>query len=412
MNKIYIVAGERNMRLAQSEGGLWANVGQTTRNVYERLRDDDYKRKAAGGKWMVLFEQDVGDMTTDKQIHPLLKNHPDVSWDAESHNTEEFFFKRDTGDGAIARQIVSDVLQQFCLPVLQQENARLKNEINDAQEEIEKKEKIIKLLASGEMVHRAYERLAETEKECQDIKLENTRLQQEKTASIRPQTGRPHQRYEEEKQAHARVKSELDVLKRDAQNKRQPADNSTSMWIWTIPLALLSYFGGCTRAENKWEDTPWKDATPAQVIEYTAYTSDLVEQNSRLKTKIQELTAEKDKVKSVPHDPSITVKVPARRATRRTPHVASTPAPLEATAQVKAGPIETVFALSSCTALNYDGNGEIQCETADSIIRVKGSDLYKCEGRKISFKTIGGSIIASCNGGIYGSHRGTVTITQ
>ena len=50
-NKIYIVAGERNMKLAQIEGGLWANVGQTTRGVSDRLRDDDYKRKAAGGKW-------------------------------------------------------------------------------------------------------------------------------------------------------------------------------------------------------------------------------------------------------------------------------------------------------------------------------------------------------------------------
>lgn len=184
MNKIYIVAGERNMRLAQSEGGLWANVGQTTRNVYERLRDDDYKRKAMGGELMVLFEQDVGDMTTDKQIHPLLKNHPDVSWSPKSSNTEEFFFKGDLGDGVVARKIVSEVLQKVCLPVLLQENARLKNEINDAQEEIEKKEKIIKQITSGDMLQLAMERLLETEKECQEIKDENERLQQEQEKAL------------------------------------------------------------------------------------------------------------------------------------------------------------------------------------------------------------------------------------
>jgi len=127
-NKIYVVAGERNMKLAQIEGGLWANVGQTTRDVSDRLRDDDYKRKAAGGKWQVLLNQDVGESLSDHQVHPFLKQHPEVSWDRESDNTEEFFFKGDPGDGSVARQIVSEILRRICVPLLQQENSKLHEE--------------------------------------------------------------------------------------------------------------------------------------------------------------------------------------------------------------------------------------------------------------------------------------------
>jgi len=118
-NKIYIVAGARNMQLAQaSGGGLWANVGQTTRQVSERLRDDDYKRKAAGGAWQVLFSQDVGDLS-DKEIHPILKAHPRVHWE-KSDNTEEFLFLDDPGDGSKAKEIVREILSSFSLIVDEQ----------------------------------------------------------------------------------------------------------------------------------------------------------------------------------------------------------------------------------------------------------------------------------------------------
>ena len=431
-NKIYIVAGERNMRLAPTEGGLYANVGQTTRSVADRLRDDDYKRKAAGGKWQVLLEQEVGDLTTDKQIHPLLKRHPDVSWDPDSDNTEEFFFRGDPGDGSVARLIVGGILQQICLPHLQQENARLTGDIAQLGEEIAKRDEIIRSISSGEMVQRAMSRFMDASKENDELRSENDRLKAERTSSIferqagsriNEENRRLRQWHEEEKRAHARVKSELDTLKNSTQRRRHDTEAPTPMWLWAIPLALLSYCGGCTREESKWEDTLsreqlaekhhyaalWReDATPEKVenelISQWKYASDLVEQNSRLKSKIQELTAEKDKAKSNPHNPSLTAKVPP-------PNPRPRPLQRARRAQVKGGPIETVSALSSCTALNYvSGSGEIKCETADSIIKVKGEDLYKCEGRKISFKTVGGSIIASCNG-IYGSHRGTVTIT-
>jgi len=136
-NKIYIVAGERNMKSAAQQGGLYANVGQTSRQVSERLRDDDYKRKAAGGKWNILYEQPVGDLS-DHAIHPLLKNHPRIRWE-NSDNTEEFLFLDDPGDGSEARKIVHEILSQRCVPLLKgkleeisQENASLKRELTIA----------------------------------------------------------------------------------------------------------------------------------------------------------------------------------------------------------------------------------------------------------------------------------------
>lgn len=133
-NTIYIVAGERLMRTAGNLGGLYANVGQTSRTPEERLTDDDYRRKAAGGKWQVLFRYPVGGFLTDKQIHPLLKGHPDVRWDPDSHNTEEFFFVGDPGDGSVAAGILMEILRQNHAPLLQEEVRSLRGALEAAQQ--------------------------------------------------------------------------------------------------------------------------------------------------------------------------------------------------------------------------------------------------------------------------------------
>jgi len=135
-NKIYIVAGERNMELAAlRRGGLYVNVGQTTREVEDRLRDDDYKRKAAGGKWKVILQQDVGELT-DKDIHPILKKHPRIYWDPNSNNTEEFLFVDDPGDGSVAKKTVIEILTPYCQSLLKKENENLQNRINALEEEV------------------------------------------------------------------------------------------------------------------------------------------------------------------------------------------------------------------------------------------------------------------------------------
>ena len=135
-NKIYIVAGERNMELAALGGrGLYVNVGQTTRDVEDRLRDDDYKRKAAGGKWKVILQQDVGELT-DKDIHPILKKHPRISWDPDSNNTEEFLFVDDPGDGSVARKTVIEILTPYCQSLLKKENENLRDRISALEEEV------------------------------------------------------------------------------------------------------------------------------------------------------------------------------------------------------------------------------------------------------------------------------------
>ena len=241
-NKIYIVACEMSMQCARAgltdlragSNGLWANVGQTTRNVYERLRDDDYKRKQMGGELMVLFEQDVGDMTTDKQIHPLLKQHPDVSWNPKSTNTEEFFFKGDLGDGVVARKIVSEVLQKVCLPVLLQENARLAGDVTQLSEEITKRDEIISNISSGAAMQSAMSRLADTSKENDELKTENDllheSLQQVKESFIFEQQA--VNRIKEENRLLCKrndhtlelldsVESELDSLKREVDEDQE-----------------------------------------------------------------------------------------------------------------------------------------------------------------------------------------------
>lgn len=51
---IYLVAGSRNVTTAHSQGGLWANVGETSKSVEERLEALDYGRKAAGEDWIQI----------------------------------------------------------------------------------------------------------------------------------------------------------------------------------------------------------------------------------------------------------------------------------------------------------------------------------------------------------------------
>jgi len=126
-NKIYIVADERNMNAAVIHGGLYANVGQTKHSVAERLRCNDYARKASGGKLKILFDQEVGSLFKDQDLHPHLKAHRDVVW-VKSTNTEEFLFKNDPGDGSVAKKIVGDLLKTHCLPLIQKEVKRLQEE--------------------------------------------------------------------------------------------------------------------------------------------------------------------------------------------------------------------------------------------------------------------------------------------
>jgi hypothetical protein len=112
-HKLYIVAGERNMSAAQVLGGLYANVGMTTRTVYDRLRDRDYRRKQSSGKWRVILEdKNIGNYL-DEHVHRILKQRDDVKWDPESPNTEEFLFINDPGDGSIATKIILECLESL-----------------------------------------------------------------------------------------------------------------------------------------------------------------------------------------------------------------------------------------------------------------------------------------------------------
>ena len=118
-NYIYLVAGERNTKpgAVSDSGGLYANVGMTHngRLPEDRFRDPDYKKKQSGGSWVLLKQWAVGDMK-DHSIHNFLKRHDDVRWNPISHNTEEFLFVDDEGDGLKAINIIEHIMLEHLMP--------------------------------------------------------------------------------------------------------------------------------------------------------------------------------------------------------------------------------------------------------------------------------------------------------
>jgi hypothetical protein len=112
-NKLYVIAGERNMKAVKDLGGLYANVGQTTRTVYDRIKDKDYRLKSGGGTWKVIIEDAPLGKFEDAHIHELLRKRNNVKWDPESLNTEEFHFITDKGDGEEAKRIVKECLNNL-----------------------------------------------------------------------------------------------------------------------------------------------------------------------------------------------------------------------------------------------------------------------------------------------------------
>ena len=119
-NKLYVIAGERNMKAVKDLGGLYANVGQTTRTVYDRIKDKDYRLKSGAGTWKVIIEDTPLGKFEDAHIHELLRKRGDVKWDPQSLNTEEFHFITDEGDGKEVKRIIQECLE--CLNIESVEN--------------------------------------------------------------------------------------------------------------------------------------------------------------------------------------------------------------------------------------------------------------------------------------------------
>lgn len=91
--KLYVVAGSRNLRSAQAHGGIFFNLGETKRNVRDRLSDSDYSRKAAGGEWEVLGVWNVPEHISDRDVHNMMLGSTILSKATVKSNTEEFFAK-------------------------------------------------------------------------------------------------------------------------------------------------------------------------------------------------------------------------------------------------------------------------------------------------------------------------------
>jgi len=106
---IYLVAGSRNIESCSSHGGLFVNVGQTDRDVNERLSDSDYSRKNGSGTWIILAQWTVPNWISDHDVHEILRTKEGISWGNET-NTEEFFFAGETADAKTAKLIVESAI--------------------------------------------------------------------------------------------------------------------------------------------------------------------------------------------------------------------------------------------------------------------------------------------------------------
>lgn len=106
---VYLIAGIRNTRSVAVHGGLWANVGETTKSVEERLTNVDYNRKAAGGDWVILNKWRVPAWISDKTIHEEIKKNKNILW-KNSANSEEFLFYNDSGNGNAASLIIAEAI--------------------------------------------------------------------------------------------------------------------------------------------------------------------------------------------------------------------------------------------------------------------------------------------------------------
>ena len=183
---IYIVAGERNIQAVDFFGGLYFNLGQTDRSVEERLKDPDYRRKNAGGKWVILHEWEVEDSLTDSVFHEILEDSGINR--SGTNNTEEFFAPGDDGTADEAAKIVQDYINEHSVQKVKYENIRLKAFLayRDAQLEELSKEfaelndeyQNYKLTDASKLIDDALKEKGEVEQQVADL-LEETRKKEE-----------------------------------------------------------------------------------------------------------------------------------------------------------------------------------------------------------------------------------------
>jgi hypothetical protein len=131
---IYLVAGSRSLDSIEVHGGLWANVGETTKSVEERLSGMDYSRKAAGGEWVILNKWKVPIWFSDSMVHQELRKSETVVW-KNSANSEEFLFIGDQKNANLASLIIGEAI----IKLMNSENEKIINSINSDRTALRKK---------------------------------------------------------------------------------------------------------------------------------------------------------------------------------------------------------------------------------------------------------------------------------
>lgn len=402
-NKIYIVAGERNIKAVNINGGLYANVGQTTRRITDRLSDDDYKRKAGGGRWIPLLEYSVGNSISDKEIHIHLRQHPDVRWDRESNNTEEFLFRNDLGDGVVAKEIVLGILKKIYLPMIQKENTLLlkKNEaitkeLNEANEKIEEmlsEDYIQSLVNKVEML--------EIELTNKDVVLSDlSRIVKVREGTISNNEGRivsQERRLTEKSAAVAELEKKVSSAE---------TNNFFLKAITIFSLGAVILGGGIALASEKETDVVSEQKKEIPVAASVTVTSPV---SSGL-TPAEEAAIRKQF--NIPAGQSVPQLYSQVLSDETLAEIVKRNTPVAPSGTLEKRPISCAALGSRNPSIQMQNNNKISCVSDEKIIVLSGEGIGSCSGLHVAFRYLDNdnSIVASCQSNWVGHISTLVTM--
>lgn len=137
-HKLYVRFGSRN----ENDGVIsFANVGMTEgRDVENRFRDYDYRRKAAGGKWEPVGEWDIG-LHRDGDIHAVLDKLGYPKDPENTGNTEEYEFN-------LSKEEIYKLISEIVIEVKHGVSNRL-NDFKMRPHQQECHDKVIKAFSNG-----------------------------------------------------------------------------------------------------------------------------------------------------------------------------------------------------------------------------------------------------------------------
>ena len=288
---IYIVAGERNIQAVDLFGGLYFNLGMTKHSVEDRLKDPDYRRKNAGGKWVILHEWKVEDSLRDSVFHDLLEhagyqrtksNLEEFSTDGS--NTEEFFACGDDGTAHEVAKIIQHYIDEHSIQRAKYENIKLKELLANRDAQLEELSEEFMKLNDEFQNHK----LTEAGKVIEEAlkKEESLRLRTLKVESDEVYLNGLERRYKDLIEKKERIINEVPPAKLKLNDIKDFFSSWT--WVWLIVL-----FFSLVECSDRGKKNDWTDEREAILHNETKK----VEQKNKIIKKLeQQLKQSNDKL--------------------------------------------------------------------------------------------------------------------